>query len=402
MERRAEIPALTGLRFVAATTIVLSHFSQGSGAPLLGLPNTLSALGMPLFFTLSGFIVHYVYAASFAKGWRSAVPDFALARFSRLYPLFFALLLLYLPGRLGRDFYAHPEIGLSYVSLTGSWWYWIIDGHAITQERYGVSWSISTEVFFYLVYALGLFNIARIESIRRCTAALAILCVLTYALLFAVFATQGVWEPFILARHPDFIASATDVDNSFVRWLLYISPYVHLPEFIAGCLACQLFLLLRRTGTAASDRIAEPLSWIGVTYMIAALVALYGAWYGGYGGAFLDFINFLHRNFLVAPACCLLLLSLALGGSSIGRVLAHPFPKYLGEISYSIYLGHSFVLSFMFLVGLTQPLYVMTLGLVLVVAAASLLYFAIERPAKAWLRATVSGARRLSSLRYVR
>jgi peptidoglycan/LPS O-acetylase OafA/YrhL len=36
---RAEIPALTGLRFVAAATIVLAHFDDGSGATL-ELPNT--------------------------------------------------------------------------------------------------------------------------------------------------------------------------------------------------------------------------------------------------------------------------------------------------------------------------------------------------------------------------
>ena len=44
-------------------------------------------------------------------------------------------------------------------------------------------------------------------------------------------------------------------------------------------------------------------------------------------------------------------------------------------------------------IGIVQPAYVLTLGLLVVVAGASVLYFAIERPAKAWLRAAAAGFR---------
>ena len=55
-------------------------------------PKRDPAIGMPLFFTLSGFIIHYVYADAFASGWRRAGGEFAIARFSRIYPLYLALL----------------------------------------------------------------------------------------------------------------------------------------------------------------------------------------------------------------------------------------------------------------------------------------------------------------------
>ena len=391
MEGRGDIPALTGLRFVAAATIALSHFSLGSGFAVLGVPLNLSAIGMPLFFVLSGFIVHYVYAASFARNWRTAAPKFALARFSRLYPLFFTFLLFYLLWRLGPLFYAHPWIGLSYGSLTGSWWYWTIDGQAMPQLHYGISWSISTEVFFYLVYALGLYRIDRIASARLCAAALAGLCAIAFAILYVVFATQDVWESSILALRPQFIASSADFSNSFLRWLLYISPYFHILEFTAGCLTCQLFLLMRRTGEAGWGGDAEALAWLGAAWIIAAQLMLIAVWYLGYKSGFLSFVNFLHITFLMAPGCCLLILALALGGTSIGRMLAHRVPTYLGEISYSIYLGHPFAFSFMILIGLSQPTYTMTLGLLLVIAGASAFYFLIEVPAKDWLRTRFTG-----------
>ena len=382
-----DIPSLTGLRFVAAATIVLSHFGHASGATLFGLEWNISAVGMPLFFTLSGFIVHYVYAGAFARGWQAAVPNFAIARFSRLYPLFFALLLFYCLGSLGRVFRAHWDIGISYATLTGSWWYWTADGTTITTNRYGLSWSISTEVFFYLVYALGLYRIERIRRVRHCAAAALGFGLFAGALLYGLFASDPVWEPYLTARYPHLISASADVVNSFHRWLFYVSPYFHLLEFIAGCLTCQLFLLVQRSGTAAWRRAAEPLAWLGVTWLLAALALLYATWYFGYRGHFFQFINFLHLTFLMAPGCSLLILSLALGGSSIGWALGRRVPVYLGEISYSIYLGHSFFHWIMDSAGLSQPAYLMTVGLLLVVAGSSVLYFAIELPAKAWLRA---------------
>jgi peptidoglycan/LPS O-acetylase OafA/YrhL len=392
MGKAPEIPALTGLRFIAAGTIVFAHFAEGSSFMPFGLRSPISVIGMPLFFTLSGFIVHYVYANSFAKSWRNAVPAFAFARFSRLYPLFFAILLFYLLGKLGRVFYAHPGIGLSFATLTGTWWYWVAEGQSLAGQRYHISWSISTEMFFYLVYALVLYRVAAISSIRRCTILLVTLCVLTFAVFYIVFATQDSWLAFVLARHPEYISTDVDMDNSFYRWLVYISPYFHIPEFLAGLLTCQIYLLIRRSDVIVRARVGEVLAWSGVAWLLAALVLLVAQWDFGERGQFLDFVVFLHKNFLMAPGCALLILALALGGSSIARALGHRVPVYLGEVSYSIYLGHPFVFTFLFVLGFGAAAYTMTIGFVLVAVWASLLYFSIERPGKAWLRAAFNAA----------
>jgi peptidoglycan/LPS O-acetylase OafA/YrhL len=387
MGKAPDIPALTGLRFVAAATVAYAHFAEGSGFAPFGLHSPISVIGMPLFFTLSGFIVHYVYAGSFAKSWRAAVPVFAFARFSRLYPLFFAILLFYLLGKLGRMFYAHPGIGLSFASLTGTWWYWVADGESLAGQRYHISWSISTEMFFYLVYVVILFRLVALTSVRRSVVFLLLLCVFTFAAFYLVFATRDSWLTFVLARHPEFISTDLDMNNSFYRWLVYLSPYFHLPEFIAGALTCQIYLLLRRSGAPVRAGIARVLAWSGIAWLVAAFALLVTQWDFGVRSQFFDFVVFLHMNFLMAPGCCMLILALALGGSAIARVLSHRVPTYLGEVSYSIYLGHPFVFTFMVVIGLGAPMYTMTLGLALIVAWASVLYFSIERPGKAWLRA---------------
>jgi peptidoglycan/LPS O-acetylase OafA/YrhL len=398
MGKAPEIPALTGLRFVAAATVAFAHFADGSSFAPFGLRSPISVIGMPLFFTLSGFIVHYVYAGSFSKSWRAAVPAFAFARFSRLYPLFFAILLVYLVGKLGRMFYAHPGIGLSFASLTGTWWYWVADGVPLAGQRYHISWSISTEMFFYVVYALVLYRVVALANARRCAMLLVLLCVLTFAAFYGVFATRNSWLAFVLARHPEFISTDVDINNSFFRWLVYLSPYFHLPEFIAGCLTCQIYLLIRRSGAQVRAGIVEVLGWCGVAWLLVALTLLVAEWDFGVRSQFFDFVVFLHMNFLMAPGCCMLILALALGGSSIARALGHRVPTYLGEVSYSIYLGHPFVFTFLVVIGLGASAYEMTIGLALVVVWASLLYFSIERPGKAWLRAAFNSAYRRRNL----
>ncbi|HEU0215857.1 MAG TPA: acyltransferase family protein [Stellaceae bacterium] len=168
------IDALTGLRFVAAFAIVLGH----SYSPWL----EVTAIGMPLFFTLSGFIIHYVYAETFGRGWGRATTEFAVARFSRLYPLYFVLLAyLIIRTPMGRSLVQPRNFTALFAYLTASWTWWpfTADGHPIA--LFFVSWSVSTEIFFYVCYALLLYRVAKIRSVRTCLIVLIVFCIAAYA-----------------------------------------------------------------------------------------------------------------------------------------------------------------------------------------------------------------------------
>ena len=92
---KPHIEALDGLRFLAAFFVAAAHYS----AFLLTDPKqpnlfaeiilSMAGLGMTLFFVLSGFVIHYNYREIIAQP--GGFKTFAIARFSRLYPLYIVL-----------------------------------------------------------------------------------------------------------------------------------------------------------------------------------------------------------------------------------------------------------------------------------------------------------------------
>jgi len=366
------INSLTGLRFFAAISVVIAHYADNAHYTILGLNLDTAALGMPLFFTLSGFVIHYVYSQEFAGSWSSAARSFAAARCSRLYPLFlffFAYFVLF--GGLDRML-SYPTVTISYLGLTASWWYWLADDKALAQWPYGLTWSISTEWFFYLCYALGLFRLHRVRTVRTLVLAIAALSVTAYLLNLYVYI--HIWLP--------------ELGGRFGFWLVYISPYMHMFEFLAGCLICQLYLNLR--GQIVTRRANEIIFWTGLAW-VAVLLALYlktasGAPWASSSRLF-DFIAFLHMTYLLVPGIVLMILALALGNCAAARFLAAAPLVFLGDISYSIYLGHT-VAGALTPVGpdSAYPELKLFAGLAFVCFFAAGLYLCIEVPSKRMLR----------------
>src|SRR5215467_12812423 len=158
---REELPALTGIRFLAAFSVALAHgliqlVRFNDIPPVIEAIQNLSGLGMSMFFVLSGFVIHYTYGSRVTK--RYGVYNFFVARFARLYPLFIAAFAIELFYHLhnntppfGYDLRALPY----YVTLTQTWWFAVLHELSLVYQ-FGniasISWSISTEAWFYLAY----------------------------------------------------------------------------------------------------------------------------------------------------------------------------------------------------------------------------------------------------------
>lgn len=147
--KAGEIRSLTGLRGVAALTVVIYHTTS---FPIIKSAFKQGYLSVDIFFVLSGFVMAYNYGDDFRSGPSvRKYLSFLWARFARVYPLYFvATLCLLACGSAGS-----PEIVRSEAFL-GT----IIANLTLMQMLVGTksilfpSWSISTEVFAYLAFPI--------------------------------------------------------------------------------------------------------------------------------------------------------------------------------------------------------------------------------------------------------
>jgi peptidoglycan/LPS O-acetylase OafA/YrhL len=269
---RADVPALTGLRFVAAFSVAIAHgcdlilrFDGSSFGPTYWLKQT-AGLGMGLFFVLSGFVIHYNYRIAVTEGGLNGLSGFVWARFSRLYPLY--LLILVLDVLLGQKlfhFMARNDDAFTdviralpyYLTFTQSWLYLPLGDSSliyVTGTNAGIIWSISTEWFFYVSYPLvALLVISARRPIVTIIAA-SVWCVVWIALVTALFNHSSQIDGWATDRFGPIAGLANGNQDSFFRWLMYFSPYLRIGEFILGCLVAQIYIQLQDITPSSRER----------------------------------------------------------------------------------------------------------------------------------------------------
>ena len=148
----ADLKPLTSLRFVAAGMIVLLHSLLYFKWSWLNHVPATAAQGVSFFFVLSGFILTHVYRTR-SVGYFT----FMRARFARLYPVHVATLIiamLFVRADLvtfdGPGIFSKWALLASNLTLTQS----LAPFMAYQFSWNSVSWSISTEMFFYLAFPL--------------------------------------------------------------------------------------------------------------------------------------------------------------------------------------------------------------------------------------------------------
>jgi peptidoglycan/LPS O-acetylase OafA/YrhL len=409
---KSEIPQLTGLRFLAAFSILFLHTVvwcipfNDSKVPS-AIAGAIGVYGMPLFFVLSGFVIHYNYAALFRdQSLGSAWRNFFSARFARLYPLYFFFLVF---GSLS-DFvsnwisYAPKEFEnyvVHTVTLTQSWVYvFAIHDRLVLNHGFGLAWSISTEFFFYVAYPFVVFAILRIRRPRTSLLSLAVFSVAFMALLTVAVSNFASIE----ALAKGFLPRVEPVgsDASFFRWLFYFSPYVRIGEFIVGCLTAQLFMIVRdlpvtrRERTNAALVFAVAVVWLvgfGFIYGYSVVVQNGLGGPGTFGAEIVNIVHFSALNFGVAVPLAVVIFYTGRYEGMVASFLALPAMVWLGEISYSLYAVHTWTLrplirpaiSFNEIYQVDAILRV-TMGIAFTIIVSAGTYMMIEQPARRYLR----------------
>jgi peptidoglycan/LPS O-acetylase OafA/YrhL len=396
-----DIPALTGLRFFAAFFILVAHatdwLAQFQDSEVREHLRAVSIYGMPLFFVLSGFVIHYNYGQLFSsRPLGQAVSEFAVARVARLFPLYFFMLIVsILADNFITRMSGHPDdikaILLNYLVGTQSWFYLVLDQTLIINQLFPLSWSISTELFFYAAYIPLVFLFFRAKTVRVVSVA-----AIGYAIVASLIFVSSRYELNVIlsvAKNniEGFIRHDVAFAQSFYRWLFYFSPYVRVFEFIMGCLTAHAFMLVRSRPVSVREH------YFGIAAVSAALAMLMVAGLLYTGAVAIEPINLyvkhLAQNFLCAPPIAVVLFCVSRYQTKFTAFLSSSILVRLGETSYSIYMVHTWTLRIFnhptptlnWISGIETIFRVlMAITFTLLVAYAT--YRLIEVPARNWLR----------------
>jgi peptidoglycan/LPS O-acetylase OafA/YrhL len=403
------VPALTGLRFLAAFSVVVAHsfgvlFQGHATSGVVYWLTQASGFGMTLFFVLSGFVIHYNYASLVTVGRLRGIAAYLWARFARLYPLFLLTLLGYvLVSRKHYEFWTgHPEQfkdvlrALPYFLFSVQSWVYVPIGNTTLIYAIGgsssLTWSISTEWFFYFLYPLVAWLILRSSTPLRTVALVLIWCLLWIALTATLYDHAPGINAWAVARYGPIAEMSEPQDvfaaqDSYVRWLLYFSPYLRMGEFVLGSLIAQLYLQLRGQKPAGWE---NALGTIGLLAAAASMVVITYYLYSREVGP--NFFRNMYMNFALGPSAALMIFCAARYRNVISKALTSRLALLLGDASYSIYLTHYLVLMVAAKLIGTVPLnaWLSRTALVLSILATIVLSVALytwyETPARKWLR----------------
>jgi peptidoglycan/LPS O-acetylase OafA/YrhL len=328
--RPKSLNALTSLRFFAAVVIVLHHSKGSFGLDSEWLRNLPTEQAVSFFFVLSGFILTYVYQSLVST---KSIKGFLIARVARIWPLHIATLLLvvvlfppYLRTPGGKDL---PTVILTNVFMVQAW----IPVYKYYLSYNSLSWAISTEFAFYLLFPLLLYHWNRTWHIKLLCAFLIAVVIIFYSNVINLPSGEAI----------------NTRGNVGYTGLLYIGPLGRLFEFTLGmtiALAYRKITPLFQPGRllATVMELAALIMALGIMAMtpyIPRLISLDYSWIGWGSG-----IHWLAGGGLPCSFFGLLILVMALEKGLISRLLSWRILRSLGEMSLSIYLLHQILVRY--------------------------------------------------------
>jgi len=407
-ESSHELRALHGLRFLAAFCILFSHACSWLANfkdthTIFDYGEFFTVYGMPLFFVLSGFVIHYNYCRLFSSMRpRWAILEFLGARFARIYPLFICFFLVGLAVDEVLQWYYHHKLNLllvmgHFLTLTQSWVYIVLYGDRLLLDgTFGLSWSLSSEFFFYLTYIVLVLHVARLRSIAGLLVTAGAMSVLVLA-SFAYAAGHSDTINAFGVQHMN--ANVSGSEHTVFWWFFYYSPYGRVFEFILGCFTAQIYAIFSQHPVSArEERWGRIILNASLVFLLAfALVYLFRP----FGREVAKYAELLKLNFGCAVGLAALIFCVSrYRSSTIAMLLSTPLMVLLGDLSFSIYAVHTWTLRIFerppmdFRYGIeleTAFRIVLAVALTLILSTAT--FRLIEVPARAWVRKVV--ARRL-------
>jgi len=304
-------------------------------------------VGVSFFFILSGFIIAYNYEEKLlAKS--TTKRTFWIARIARIYPLH--LLTLLIAACIG---------GYVQYSDTIDWFKHFIASTFLLQPFFpstdyffsfnSPSWSLGCEQLFYFCFPL---IIPFLNNKRRLFITLFICLLFMFTGMFL-----------------------TPEEQIKAYW--YVNPITRLPDFFVGVLLYQLYQWVRH----------KKISYSNGTLLEIGTIAFFLLFY--LSAAYIPKVYRYSCYYWLPISLLILIFALQKGG--ISRLLSNRFLVIGGEISYSFYLIHLFIiLTYSKMATLyqwpTQWIISVPIILCTTIALSLLSYYYFEKPANKWVK----------------
>ncbi len=298
--KSSHLPALDAVRGIAACLVVFAH--------ILG-PLKLGATGVLIFFVLSGFLITWLLLRELERTGEISIHNFYVRRTLRIFPAFYVFwVVCVVVAHVTHASFSWAEAIASFFYM-GDYYTAIHPSHA--HQIMGITWSLGVEEKFYLLWP-AIFLMLRKD--------------LAKLLRVALFLTGFIW----LYRTLACIYLHLPVD-----YLLY-SFDSRFADILLGCsFALALKLGLLEPVLAAAVRVKAFPLWL--TAVLVSLTILEHRM-----SVRLFYIFALPLSTVVVAA---LLVQLIFKADARGyRWLEHPVLRFVGRISYSLYLYHIVVI----------------------------------------------------------
>ena len=292
------VPALDGIRGIAILLVVTHH-------QLIPLPLNGGFLAVDIFFALSGFLITTLLLKEFDATKTISLKDFYLRRALRLGPA----LLVYLIVSLLVTYALHPEdlareFRLVGYALTYATNWRMAFGWDSSLDPTAITWSLSIEEQFYLVWPLLLFTSLSL-GIRRRHIAIGLALLITLIMVH---------------RHELWSAHA-ELNR------LYYGTDTRADAPLMGCLLALVPVSAWSKGRQNALKFSAIAAAAVLTYLIGTVTytdaSLYRWAYTG-----------------VAALAGVVTWSAGTQQTILTRVLGFPLLRWFGKISYALYLWH--------------------------------------------------------------
>lgn len=312
------IPGLDGLRAIAVLIVLVAHFGLSHIVP--------GGFGVTVFFFISGFLITRLLIAEAEKKGRVGLKDFYIRRAIRLFPALIGMTFLTTAIHIGFGFGSPTGTEFAAANL------YFTNYFQIAQEAAGAApymswkplWSLAVEEHFYLMFpALLVLTGLNWRTLTK--------------VLLALIVIVPIWRLVISLIWPDMAETYT-----------YMATDARIDSIAYGCLFSLGLHQLRDPA-----RLRLLVGWIPALLAVGVLL-----------------VTFLIRDDMFRQVIRFSLQGLAIGvlllNLYFGRAFEWAFPilelsplRWIGRVSYGLYLWHFPVLGLVLRADLSTPLTVL-------------------------------------------